>query len=283
MQVAVVGLGGIGSTFAFQLSKAGHQVTAIARGRRLEQLQADGAIVTTDGQRAPVEVAATLDSTTPWDLVLVTVLASQVAVLLPALAASRAKKVMFMFNTFEPLEPLRETVGRARFAFGFPAVLANVNGGRLTSTIVRSGMQTTVSDEAWATAFAEAGVPTVVHPDMESWLRTHAAFVVPFMAVTWVAYERQAGISWRQALDHARAMDEGFRLVRQLGNVVTPAAMVAISRMPRAMVATLLWTASRVPSLRQAGAAGPGEPRTLIDMMTAASAGSAPALAEIRP
>ena len=144
-------------------------------------------------------------------------------------------------------------------------------------------MQTTVSDEAWATAFAEAGVPTVVHPDMESWLRTHAAFVVPFMAVTWVAYERQAGISWRQALDHARAMDEGFRLVRQLGNVVTPAAMVAISRMPRAMVATLLWTASRVPSLRQAGAAGPGEPRTLIDMMTAASAGSAPALAEIRP
>ncbi len=283
MQVAVVGLGGIGSTFAFQLSKAGHQVTAIARGRRLEQLQADGAIVTTDGQRAPVEVAATLDSSTPWDLVLVTVLASQVAVLLPALAASRAKKVMFMFNTFEPLEPLREAVGRARFAFGFPAVLANVNGGRLTSTIVRSGMQTTVSDEAWATAFAEAGVPAVVHPDMESWLRTHAAFVVPFMAVTWVAYERQAGISWRQALDHARAMAEGFRLVRQLGNVVTPAAMVAISRMPRAMVATLLWTASRVPSLRQAGAAGPGEPRTLIDMMTAASAGSAPALAEIRP
>ena len=144
-------------------------------------------------------------------------------------------------------------------------------------------MQTTVSDEAWATAFAEAGVPAVVHPDMESWLRTHAAFVVPFMAVTWVAYERQAGISWRQALDHARAMAEGFRLVRQLGNVVTPAAMVAISRTPRAMVATLLWTASRVPSLRQAGAAGPGEPRTLIDMMTAASAGSAPALAEIRP
>jgi 2-dehydropantoate 2-reductase len=283
MRVAVVGMGGIGSTFAFQLSRAGHDVTAIARGKRLEQLQADAAVVMTDGQRAPVEVAAALDDTTAWDLVLVTVLASQVGALLPALAESPAKTVMFMFNTFESLEPLREAVGRGRFAFGFPAVLANVNDGKLTSTIVRSGMLTTVSDDGWAKVLGDAGVPAVVHADMESWLRTHAAFIVPFMCVTWLAHQRHAGISWRQALEHARAMDEGFHLVRKLGNVVTPAAMAAVSRMPRAMVATLLWTATRVPSLRQAGAAGPGEPRTLIDMMRAAAADLAPALSAIRP
>ena len=84
-----------------------------------------GAVVTTDGQRAPVNVAAALDATAAWDLVLVSVLASHVEAVLPALTASRAKAVMFMFNTFESLEPLREAVGHARFAFGFPAIVAS--------------------------------------------------------------------------------------------------------------------------------------------------------------
>jgi len=72
-------------------------------------------------------------------------------------------------------------------------------------------------------------------------------------------------------------MREAFRLVRQVGNTVTPTAMVAVSRMPEKMVATLLWGVSRVPSLRKVGAAGPAEPRTLIDMMNAAALGNAAA------
>ena len=52
MQIAIIGLGGIGSTFALQLARAGHDVTAIARGRRLEQLERDAAIVTAAGERA---------------------------------------------------------------------------------------------------------------------------------------------------------------------------------------------------------------------------------------
>jgi len=31
MQIAIIGPGGIGSTFAFRLSRAGHDVTVIAR------------------------------------------------------------------------------------------------------------------------------------------------------------------------------------------------------------------------------------------------------------
>ena len=64
MQIAIIGPGGIGSTFAFRLSRAGHDVTVIARGRRLEQLRGDGAIVTADGQRAGIRVAAVLDEST---------------------------------------------------------------------------------------------------------------------------------------------------------------------------------------------------------------------------
>jgi 2-dehydropantoate 2-reductase len=283
MKIAVVGPGGIGSTFGFQLAQAGHEVTVVARGKRLEQLQRDPAIVRAAGPRAPVQVSAALDPATAWDLVLVTVLHSQVDPLLPALSASAAKTVMFMFNTFEPLDRLRDAVGPARFAFGFPAILASVDDGELTAEIVRRPMSTTVTDPAWAEVFTAAGIPSVVHPDMESWLRTHAAFVVPVMIVSALSYTRRAGVSWREAMQLARAADEGFRLVRRLGNTITPAPMVSVSRMPTAMVAALLWAMSRVPAIRKAGAAGPGEPRWLIDAMSAAAPGQTPVLLSVRP
>src|SRR6478609_1911500 len=101
MQIAIVGTGAIGSTFAYQLARAGHAVTVIARGARLEQLERDGAVVLASGERAAVQVSCALDVRTAYDLVLVTVLAPQVAAVLPALRASAARTVMFMFNTFE--------------------------------------------------------------------------------------------------------------------------------------------------------------------------------------
>lgn len=284
MKIAVVGPGGIGSTFAFQLARAGHEVTVVARGKRLEQLQRDQAIVDRSGRRAAVQVSTALPATIPWDLVLVTVLASQVDAVLPSLAASAARTVMFMFNTFEPLDRLRSAVRPERFAFGFPAILANVHNGLLTSKIVGRGpLLTTVTDAGWAQVFTDAGIRSVVEKDMESWLRTHAAFVVPMMVLSVRSYSRGAGIAWEEARALAGAMDEGFRLVRQLGNTITPAAMATLSRMPTTVLAGIMWAASRVPALRKTGAAGPGEPRSLIDEMTAAAPGPMSALRDIRP
>ncbi|MFT3707491.1 MAG: 2-dehydropantoate 2-reductase N-terminal domain-containing protein [Archangium sp.] len=284
MNIAIIGLGGIGSTFAFQLARAGHQVTAIARGQRLEQLSRDQAIVTTAGERAEVRVAGSLDPTVAFDLVLVTVLAPQVDAVLPSLQASAAKTVMFMFNTFEPFARLREAVG-PRFAFGFPAILANVqDAGRLESTIVTRGQITTVTDGGFAEVFTQAGIASVVHPDMESWLRTHAAMVVPFMIAVGRAHERRAGLSWSESWKLANALDEGLGLVKKLGNAITPAPMVVLSCLPRVSTAALLWSATRVSSLRKSGAAGMKEPRALIDSMHAVAPGGAlPKLLAVRP
>jgi 2-dehydropantoate 2-reductase len=284
MQIAIIGAGGIGSTFAFQLSHAGHDVTVVARGTRLEQLRAAGAIVTVDGERAAVHVSGEFNTTTDWDLVLVTVLVSQVDVLLPALSASAAKSVMFMFNTFRSLDRLRDAVGAQRFAFGFPAIAAGLNDGRLSSTILRRGMLTTVSDPVWAKAFTDAGLPATVHPDMESWLRTHAAAMVPMVIAGSTALRRGTGISRAEAVRLARATKEGFALVRHLGNSVTPAPIAIISRWPVPVLAALLWTLTRLGAFTRTIALAPAdEPRTLIDEMTAAWPGRMPALLAVRP
>ena len=80
----------------------------------------------------------------------------------------------------------------------------------------------------------------------------------------------------------ARAMHEGFKVVRDLGNTITPAPAVAVSYMPTAMAAALPWVVSRLAGVRKGGVAGPGEPKHLIDAMCAAAPGDTPALVAVR-
>lgn len=284
MQIAIIGPGGIGSTFAFQLSRAGHDVTVVARGARLDQLRRDEAIVKVDGERATVRIADALDETTPWDLVLVTVLTSQVDVLLPVLSGSSAKAVMFMFNTFQPLDRLSNAVGTERFAFGFPAILASVEDGMLSSSIIRRGMVTSVTDPLWAKIFTDAGIPSTVEPDMQSWLRTHAALIVPLAIAGGTAHRRGSGLSKAESLMLARATDEGFGLIRHLGSAITPSPMAVFSWLPVRALAALFWTLTRVRAFaRTLGLAPADEPRMLIDEMGAAWPGHTPALHAVRP
>ena len=125
LQIAVLGVGGIGSTFAFQLARDGHAVTAIARpgSARLQQLQRDSGIVNSKGERAEMRVLLGLDEHTPYDLVIVTLLAHQVDAVLPASKRSTARWIKFMFINFEPVR-LQDAVGPDRCSFGMPFVQA---------------------------------------------------------------------------------------------------------------------------------------------------------------
>lgn len=281
MRIAILGPGAIGSTFAWYLARAGHDVTVVARGERLGWLEKERAIVRGDGERAAVTVASALDTTVVWDLVLVTVLAPQVAAVLPTLRASAARWVMFMFNTFEPLDPLRDAVGEDRFTFGFPGgVFTLLIDGRIHPQ-VRAG--TTVMHARWAQVFAAAGIPTVVEPDMHGWLRTHAAAVAPLMALGVISFARGAGVSWSEAGAYTAAFQAGFGIVRALGHEPRPAVLGTLSRLPRVVVTAMLWAMSRTKMSRDLGALGSAEPRMLIDMMSAAAPRLAAPLRAIRP
>jgi 2-dehydropantoate 2-reductase len=281
MRIAILGPGAIGSTFAFQLARAGHDVTVIARGARLEFLQREQAIVLQNGERAKVSVAPSLDEKGEWDLVLVTVLATQVAPVLPSLKASAAKRVMFMFNTFESIDPLRDAVGAERFTFGFPGgVFSLLIDGKINPTI-RSG--TTVGDPAIAKTFTDAGIPTVVEPDMQSWLRTHAAMVVPLMSIGVTVHARGSGVTWKEAGAYARAFDVGMQMTRSLGNTLLPSSIASMAKLPMFLMTFMLWAMSRSTMLRDLGALGAAEPRMLIDMMSAASPQLAAPLLAIKP
>src|SRR6516165_6786399 len=115
LSIAVIGAGKIGSTFAYQLARAGNDVTIIARpdSLRLQQLQRDQAIILKTGGRAEVRVADKLDEGAAYNLVVVTTSAHQVDAVLPALQRSNAQWVQFMLVTYEP-ERLRDAIGSHR-------------------------------------------------------------------------------------------------------------------------------------------------------------------------
>ena len=272
LRIAVVGLGGIGSAFAFQLARVGlHDVTAVARpdSPRLRQLQRDNGVVDVDGRHAPMRPAERLDEDIPYDLVVVTLLAHQVDAVLPGLERSAAKSILFMFNNFEP-ERLRDAVGAGRCSFGMPFLQAFVDeDGKLKATIGAAGQKSKMDHPGWADVFIAAGLPAVLEPNMLLWLRCHVPLCIAFESVSVAGIRRGGGASWGQAMVLARGVQESYTLIKRLGFRIYPSGKVWLHVSPAWVVAGMLWSVSRIPSFRELLATGIGECRELVDVLLA--------------
>ncbi len=272
LRIAIVGVGRIGSAFAFNLARTGlHDLTAVARpdSERLGQLRRDNGIVDIRGERADVRMADALDEETPYDLVIVTLLAHQVDAVLPALKRSRAKCIQFMFNTFEP-ERLRDAIGAERCAFGMPFVQATIDeDGRLSATIGAGGQKSLMNQQRWVDVFAAAGLPAALEPEMLLWLRCHAPLCVAFESVSVVGVRRGGGASWGESMVTARGVRESFTLIQRLGHRVYPRGKSWLNRSPIWVVAAMLWFISRITTFRELLATGVVECRALVDAMLA--------------
>jgi 2-dehydropantoate 2-reductase len=278
LSIAVIGAGRIGSAFACQLRRAGHEVTVVARpgSRRLAQLQRDGGIVLDSGERAGVTVADSLDQQVPFDLVIVTVLAHQAGALLPALQRSRARCVHFMFVTPEA-ERLRAAVGEDRATFGMAAVLATLDGeGRLGLAIPKT--KAMHGDQRWVDLFQAAGMPSALEPDMGRWLRSQVPLTIAMEGTAVAGMRHDRGPTWAEARTGAKALRAGYSILRGLGETPYPGAKNQISRAPRPVLAFILRAASSGRYRATLGGSAE-ECRGLIDLL-AAEAGREPAMRE---
>src|SRR5215813_4797408 len=279
LSIAIIGAGKIGSTFAYQLARAGHDVTVIARpdSLRLQQLQRDQGIILKTGERAEVRVADKLDEEAAYNLVVVTTPAHQVDAVLPALQRSKAQCVQFMFVTFEP-ERLRDAIGSHRCSFGMPRpVMVTMDSeGRIKPTII-SSLKTLHSDQRWAELFSSAGIPSAFEPEMALWLRCEAPLTVASQSIA-VAGQRRGGATWAEAKAVARGLHGGFAIVKGLGYRLYPSTKSTMYSVPNFLNAFLLWVLSRIPTMRELLATGLNECRALIDTMVAAAAKAKPPL-----
>jgi 2-dehydropantoate 2-reductase len=274
LRIAVLGAGRIGSALAYNLTNVGHHdVTVISRAgsARFNQLQRDNGILDVHGKNANVLVADKLDTSVPYDLVIVTVLAHQLDSILPTLKQSSAKSILFMFNNFEP-ESLRDYIGAERCCFGMPFLQSDFDkDGRLNATIGAGGQKSIISEQRWVDLFIASGLPAALEKKMLLWLRCHVPLGVAFESVSVAALRRGGGASWAESMVLARGVHEGFALIQKLGYPLYPSGKAWLNKSPAWIFASMLWSISRVTSFRELLATGAAECRALVDVMVAAA------------
>ena len=253
MRLLIFGAGVLGSFYAVKLLACGHEVTLLARGRRATQLRADGLVVHEHGRgclRARVDVIESLDPEASYDHVLVLVRQDQVESVLPSLAASKATpNLVFMFNNLAGPQRLVDVLGRDRIVLGFPGAAGERTAdGRVVATVLPALIQKTTLGEldgrstarirALAAALKQAGFPTAVSSQMDTWLKTHVALVSPiadaFYAagddLTWLADSRPRVIAM------LRTIRQAFSALRAQGIPVTPARLRSLELLPDALL-----------------------------------------------
>jgi 2-dehydropantoate 2-reductase len=249
MKILVYGAGVIGTLYAARLQAAGHQITVLARGARLAEIQQHSLmvedIVTGIRSTARAETIDQLGAQDPYDMALIAVRNENLTSIMPALAANkRIPTVLFMLNNPRGSSELVDSLGMDRVLLGFPGA-----GGTLEDHVVRyvliSQQPTTIGEprgihtdrpKAFADLMRTAGFPARTDSDMDGWLSSHAFFVTSVCAAIYMA----GGDCIRLSSNHAAlelmvdGVREGFKAVQALGNAVHPIPLrVLFTCLPR--------------------------------------------------
>ncbi len=305
MKVLVYGAGNIGSLYAVLLARSGVDVSILARGARLEEIRDRGielrSLETGESTLHAVPVVERLAVDDVYDLVLVVLPKHSISDVLPALSANRkTPSVMFFGNNAAGPEEWVESLGRDRVLLGFPGAAAVEAHGALSYVITSAREQPTTLGEldgsisprirAIAEVFSEAGFPVAISKDMDAWLKTHVAEILPSVLALYMC-----GIDTdrlRRTRDGlvllVRAIREAYRVLRVSGTAVMPRSHRVFEWLPEPLLVLVMrqWLAGEDAAIKvgHALAARP-EMQRLDDefrLLTAPTGVPTPALDRLR-
>jgi 2-dehydropantoate 2-reductase len=259
MKILVYGAGPLGSFFAARLHEAGHTVSLLARGQRLADLREHGIVlVDTQTNNETVtrpEIVDCLHPSDAYDLVLVIMRKNRALEILPVLAANQyTPNVLFLMNNAAGPEALITALGARRVLVGFPMAagyrrahivyfLAGGEPGKEVRIPIGEvdGQITTRLQEVGRILERMEGFGVDLRSDMDAWLKTHVALLMPSLAP---AMRAAGGDNVRMAHTRdaivlaIRAIREGFRVVRALGYPIVPDGVRMFERLPEPI---LVW------------------------------------------
>jgi len=249
MKILVYGAGPLGSLFASRLHEAGHEVALLARGQRMLDLREHG-IVLVDTQTGQETVARPrfverLDPEDAYDLVLVIMRKNRALEILPTLAANyHTPHILFLMNNAVGPGELVQALGQERVLMGFP-MAAGYRRGHVVYHLVGAqpgqnahipigevdGRITPRLQEVGRILASMPGFDAELRSDMDAWLKTHVALLMPSLAPAMRAAGRDnvRMAHTRDAIVLAiRAIREGFRVLRALGFPITPSRILIL-------------------------------------------------------
>lgn len=252
MKILVYGAGVLGSLYAARLYQSGYDVTLLARGKRYDEINAQGVILegALSGERTVIRVPVcqTLEADDDYDLIIVLVRGDQVSELLPLLAANRkTKAVLFMVNNPGGYDEWIDAVGRERLLLGFAGAGGTRKDGVVSYHVVSPLLQPTTLAEvdgrkterikAIVRIFRNAGFATAICSNMEAWQKTHIAWVSPVANAILAAGGDGKALSQRPDLLKllVEAIHESFAVLQKLDVPITPAKLKMITSMPKSL------------------------------------------------
>ncbi|MBN2548935.1 MAG: ketopantoate reductase family protein [Anaerolineales bacterium] len=257
MDFLIIGAGVLGSLYALRLHEAGHKVTLLARGQRLEDLRQHGLTLenaeTGEQNTAQVRLIEALPPNETFDWALVVLRKNQVASVLPALAANQAiPNIAFLVNNAAGAGEMVAALGAERVVLGFPG-----GGGRREGALVRyrqtprNTQPTTLGEldgqpslrlHRLANALEGAGMPVAICDNMDAWLKTHVALVSPMANAIYAA----GGDNHRLARTRdgltlmVRAVREGLQVLEAMRVPITPARIKILKWIPEPLIVAVL-------------------------------------------
>lgn len=192
-RILIFGAGVIGSTFGGLFSRAGYDVTLLARNSRLKELKENGLLLQKSNQskvlRTTVNIISELQEDDIFDFVFVTLRKDQVVQALPVLSKNKSQNFVFMVNNPSGYSEWIDAIGYDRVIPAFPGSGGKIENGIVLYQIVSGIIQPTTFGELngkksnriiqLKEILSSSGFPVSVSENMDAWQKTHVAMVGP--------------------------------------------------------------------------------------------------------
>ena len=259
-KILVYGAGPLGSIFAASLQRAGHDVSLLARGIRLDELREHGIVITNfaSGERSitNVNVVTALLPDDAYDLILVIMRKNHALQILPVLAANQSSpNVLFLMNNAAGPDALVAVLGKGRVLIGFPSsagtrrvheVIALTGSAEEVYSVPIGEVDGRITDRTRYVAdilSSPVEFKAEIRTDMDAWSKCHVALLMPAFAPALYACGTD---NYRMArtpdaiILTIRGIKEAFRALKALGYPIIPQYIRILAAMPEPLLVPVL-------------------------------------------
>ena len=247
-RILIYGAGVIGSVLAGRLARIRHNVTILARGKRLSEIRERGVLIQRNNQvkpqKVPVTVIDKLEKSDTYDYIIVALRGEQVDDILPVLHENKTENIVFMVNNPLGYNKWMELVGSDRVIPAFPGAGGKIKDGIIYYDIVSRFIQPTTFGELAGIQtkrvttlmhlVRSAGFPVAFSRNMDAWQKTHLAMVIPLAeGIYWAGGNNYTTARNKEAIRKmAVSLKENFDFIEQCGIGIEPGKLKLIRLLP---------------------------------------------------
>lgn len=236
MRILIYGAGVIGSELAHVLIGEHNDVTLLARGKQKEYIDKNGLVIKHYLQMHTsidkVKTVEELKEDDTYDLIFISMQYEQINNIVDSIVKNKSKYFIFVGNNMNASYLRNKIVTQSKndkeIAFAFQGTGGRRENGKVISIhcglrMTIGGMNEELSEEFWKKIRkAFKGIKYALENNMDSWLKCHAAFILP---ICYVCYKNNGNLKQASKKDIKQiigATVESHKMLKSLGYEIRP-------------------------------------------------------------